>query len=619
MTLRISRPAALTSLALAMAAPYAHAEPVADTVVVTATRSPRALADVISDTVAISSEQIAQSGAGSIVDLLQRQRGIEIARNGGAGTASSVYIRGANSNQNIVLVDGVRIGSSTTGAANWSAIPLTAIDHIEIVYGPLSSLYGADALGGVIQIFTKKGQGAPAVTAFAGYGSDKTREIDATVSGATGGEHSFSYAISAGKEKSDGFSSTRPGSSSYNSDRDGYDKENASGQFGFQLAKGYEVGALFLHSKLESQYDNGPSPYNVRSDAKLDTAAVYAKAELLPFWNSLLQYSQSKDDGQNWGSAAASGYSLINTKQTDITWQNDVQIGADVLQLLYDHRKEEVETNTADSPLNRDRTTNSFAASYNARRGANLFNASVRRDKSVYGNKNTGSVGYGYNFTQALRATASYGTSFRAPTYNELYYPSFGNPANKPELGKNAEIGLRYDNGVNAISASYYHNRLTDLLVNTTPCPFGVANYAFGCAYNVNHALLEGVTLSAATQLAGINLAANIDLQDPKDETSDKRLARRAKKHGNVTADYGIGALKAGVELELSGDRFDDAANKNRLGGYGLVNLYATYAFTRDWSALVRWNNIGDKQYDLARNYATPGSKVFAGVRYGYK
>lgn len=138
MTFRISRPAAMTSLALAMAACYAHAEP-ADAVVVTATRSPQPLANVISDTITISAEQIAESGAGSIVDLLQRQRGIEIARNGGAGTASSVYIRGANSNQNIVLVDGVRIGSSTTGAANWSAIPLTAIDHIEIVYGPLSS------------------------------------------------------------------------------------------------------------------------------------------------------------------------------------------------------------------------------------------------------------------------------------------------------------------------------------------------------------------------------------------------------------------------------------------------------------------------------------------------
>jgi vitamin B12 transporter len=618
MTLRISRPATLTSLAFAMAACYAHAEPVTatDAVVVTATRTPQPLANVISDTITIGPEQIAAAGAGSIIDLLQRQRGIEIARNGGAGTASSVYIRGANSNQNIVLVDGVRIGSSTTGAANWSAIPLTAIDHIEIVYGPLSSLYGADAIGGVIQIFTKKGKGAPALTAFAGYGSDKTREADATLSGATGGEHSFNYAISAGKEKSDGFSATRPGSTSYNADRDGYDKENVSGQFGVQIAPGYEAGALFLHSKLESQYDSGASAYDVRSKAELETAAVYAKAKFLPNVDTLLQYAESQDKGQNWSSAAAAGYSRIDTKQTDITLQNDVRIGADVLQLLYDHRKEEVSTN-GDTALNRDRTTNAWAASYNARRGANLLNASIRRDNSVYGSKNTGSIGYGYDITSQLRATASYGTSFRAPTYNELYYSGYGNPANKPEQGKNAELGLRWDDGVNALSASYYHNRLTDLLVSTTPCPY--AGYKSSCVYNVNEALLEGVTIAGATRVAGVNLAANLDLQDPKDETSGKRLARRAKKHGNVTADYSIGALKTGVELEFSGDRFDDAANKNRLGGYGLVNLYATYSFTRDWSALVRWNNIGDKQYDLARFYATPGSKVFAGLRYGYK
>jgi len=620
MTSRISRPAALTSLALAMAACYAHAEstaPSADTVVVTATRSPQPLANVISDTITIGAEQIAESGAGSIVDLLQRQRGIEIARNGGAGAASSVYIRGANSNQNIVLVDGVRIGSSTTGAANWSAIPLTAIDHIEIVYGPLSSLYGADAIGGVIQIFTKKGRGAPAVTAFVGYGSDKTREADATLSGATGGEHSFSYAISAGKEKSDGFNATRPALASYNADRDGYDKENVSGQFGLQLAPGYEAGALFLNSKLDSQYDGGAAPYDVRSSARLETAAAYAKAKFVPYADTLLQYSESKDNGENWSSAAASGYSRIDTKQTDITLQNDVRIGDDVLQVLYDHRKEEVSTNGSDA-LNRDRSTNSWAASYNAHRGASLLSAAVRRDKSVYGSKTTGSLGYGYDITTQLRATASYGTSFRAPTYNELYYPGYSNPANKPEQGKNAEIGLRWDDGVNALSASYYHNRLTDMLVSVTPCPYtGVPKSS--CVYNVNKALLEGVTIAAATRLAGVNLGASLDLQDPKDETTGNRLQRRSKKHGNVTADYGIGAFKLGAELQLSGDRFDDAANKNRLGGYGLVNLYATYAIGSDWSALVRWNNIGDKQYDLARNYATPGSKVFAGIRYGYK
>ena len=621
MTSRTSRRAALASLALAMAAPSVHAESApatSSTVLVTATRSPQPLADVISDSVTIGAEQIAESGAGSVIDLLQRQRGIEVARNGGAGTSSTVFIRGANGNQNIVLVDGVRIGSSTTGAANWSAIPLTAIDRIEIVYGPLSSLYGADAIGGVIQIFTKTGKGAPSVTAFAGYGSDSTREFDASVSGATGGSNSFSYSISAGTEKSDGFSATRPGSSSYNADRDGYDKSNLAAQLRYQVANGYEVGALLLHSKLESRYDSGASAYDVRSEAELSNAAVFARARVLPGWTSLLQYSQSRDKGANWSSAAASGYSRIDSTQKGLTWQNDVLIGADVLQLLYDHREEEVSTNGS-ALLNRERSTNAFAASYNARRGAHLFNASARRDKSVYGGHNTGSIGYGYSFSNALRATASYGSSFRAPTYNELYYPAYGNPANRPEQGRNAEVGLRYDDGVHAIGASYYRNRLTDLLVNTNPCPFGVAEYKSGCAYNVNRAQLEGITAYGATRMLGVDLNASVDLQDPKDETTGQRLARRSKKHANLSAAYTVGALKGGVEVDLSGDRYDDAANKNRLGGYGLVNLFATYAFARDWSALVRWNNVGDKQYDLARNYATPGSKVFAGIRYGYK
>lgn len=622
MTLRIPRRAALAPLALAAmlaAASTVHAEPPPlSSVLVTASRTPQALADVISDSVTIDAGQIAAAGAGSIVDLLQRQRGIEVARNGGAGTSASVFIRGANGNQNIVLVDGVRIGSSTTGAANWSAIPLTAIDRIEIVYGPLSSMYGADAVGGVIQIFTKTGKGAPAPSAFAGVGSDRTREFDASVTGATGDAHGVRYSLSAGRETSDGFSATRPGSGSYNADRDGYDKKNAAAQLHYQLAQGYEVGALLMHSELDSQYDSGASAYDVRSQARLSNAAIFAKARLAPAWTSMLQYAQSRDHGANYSSAAAAGYSRIDSTQKQLTWQNALLIGVDVLQLLLDHRQEDVATNGA-AALNRGRSTISLAAAYNARRGAQLFNASVRRDNSAYGDNTTGAIGYGYNWSQALRATASYGSSFRAPTYNELYYPSYGNPANRPERGHNAEVGLHYDDGVNALGASYYRNRLSDLLVNTTPCPYGVSAYKFGCAYNVNRAQLEGLSIAGATRLFGIDLHASVDLQDPKDETSNLRLARRARQHANVDAAYRAGAFKGGVELDLSGDRYDDAANKNRLGGYGLVNLFATYAFSSDWSALIRWNNVGDKQYELARNYATPGARLFAGIRYGYE
>ncbi len=613
-THRITRPAAWTSLALAMATPSLHAEPTA-AVVITASRTPQALADTISDTITINAEQIAESGAGSIIDLLQRQRGIEIARNGGSGTSASVFLRGANSNQNIVLVDGVRIGSSTTGAANWSAIPLSAIDHIEIVYGPLSSLYGADAIGGVIQIFTRRGKGAATLSGSAGYGTDNTRAADAAIAGSVQG---FSYALSAGKEKSDGFSATRPGSSSYHPDKDGYDRQNAAARLGWEWAEGQEIGTQLMHGSLRSQYDNGASAFDVRSIAALNSAAVFSHNQILPNWLSAVQYAQTRDDGATYSSAAASGYSKINTRQSTLSWQNDITVGSDVLQLLYERRKEEVLTNgyVLTEPQ---RVTNAIAASYSARRGAQLVNASIRRDRSLYGTKHTGALGYGYYLSADLRASASYGTSFRAPTYNELYYPAYGNPANQPEQGKNAEIGLHYTHGSSALHANYYRNRITDLLVNTSPCPYGTAAYKFGCAYNVNHALLAGLTLSASQQLGAFTFAASGDWQDPKDETSGKRLARRSRQHGNLTADYHAAGWKAGIEVVLSGDRYDDAANKSRLAGYGLVNLYASYQLDRDWTALVRWNNVGDKQYDLARNYSTPMGKVFAGIRYGYQ
>ena len=623
MTSPVSLHAALTSFALAIAAPSAFAQAAADkaadSIIVTATRSPQLASEVLSDTVLIGPDEIARFGAGSLTDLLQRQRGIEVARNGGPGTVASVFIRGANSNQNIVFVDGVRIGSATSGAANWSAIPLSAIDHVEIVYGPLSTLYGADAIGGVVQVFTKKGAGAPRVTAFVGAGSDRTRAYDASVAGATGGEHGVSYSLGAGKEKSDGFSATKPGNFSYNPDSDGYNKESAAGQVVLQLAKGHEIGLVLLHSRLDAQYDNGASAYDARSLQYLDNVALFAHDQFLPNWNSQVQLAQAQDKSGTNSSAAASGKSQLDTKQTDISWQNDIRIGGDTLQILLDHRKEEVVSSSTPA-LARERSTASLATAYSLKRDRQLASFSLRNDdSSQYGSTTTGAAAYGYRFTGALRASASFGTSFRAPTFNELYYPGYGVAGNQPEKGRNLETGLHFDDGTSQLSAVYYHNRVNDLLVTAPVCPIEAATHLYGCAYNIDKALLEGLTLSARRQLGHFNVSGNVDLQDPRDETTDRQLARRAKKHANLAVEYGSGALAAGVELQLSGRRFDDAANKNTLGGYGLLNLFATYQVAPDWSVLLRWNNAADKQYELARTYATAGSKVFAGLRYGIK
>lgn len=617
MTSPVPTQAAFAALALAFAAPAAVAQATAiDSVIVTASRTPQLASEVISDTLTISAQDIANAGVGSLTELLQRQRGIEITGNGGPGTNSSVLLRGAAANQSIVLVDGVRIGSVSGGAASWNAIPLSAIDHIEIVYGPLSTLYGADAIGGVIHLFTKKGKGAPAVTAFVGGGSDATYEADAAISGGT---DKVSYSLSVGKELSEGFSSTRKGSSSFNPDDDGYNRKSAAGQVAVQLAPGHEIGGVFLYSDTVADYDSGS--FDAYSTQRQSTIAAYSRNRILPNWTMYVQAAQSRDKSGSFYAPGPFGGSQIDSTQTMFTWQNDIRIGADNLQLLAEHRKEEADGNNTD--LNRERNTRSFAATYSLKRGPHLVNLGARTDdSSQYGTHNTGSVGYGYRIIQALRVNASYGTSFRAPTFNELYYSGYGNEANRPEEGRNKEIGLHYDDGTTQLAATYFHNKLTDLLVNTVPCPLASTpedDYRWGCAYNVNRGVLEGLTLSAQRAFGPFTVSANADFQDPRDETTGKSLQRRARRHANVTVEYTNGPLAGGVEWHLSSSRFDDAANRNRLAGYGTVNLFATYQLARDWSVLVRWNNIADRNYELARYYQTAGSTAFAGVRYGFK
>ncbi len=600
----------------------------ASSVVITAGRQTQAAKDVLADNVVITAEDIAKSGAASIVDLLQQQRGIEISRNGGPGTTASVFMRGGNNAQNVVLIDGVRIGSSTTGGATWSSIPLSQIDRIEVVYGPLSSLYGADAMGGVIQIFTKKGTGEISPTVSAGLGSYGTRKLQAGITGSVASNLSLS--LSVAREESDGFSATKPGiGSGYNADKDGYKMDSFNGRLVWEISKGYELGVSVLNSRNDAQYDAGATKddHNI---GKLETVAVFSRGKFTDLWSASLQVAQTADKGFSTGF----GSSQIDTRQDSISFQNDIRIGKDVLQLVAETREEKVDSISSGFPTQgingTKRRTNSFAASYVFKQDAHLASASIRNDRSSqYGSNTTGSIAYGYRLSDALRVNASYGTSFRAPTYNELYYPGYGVAINRPEKAKNAEIGVYFEQGDTQLSAVYYQNKATDLLVyvsgfdaqNRPYCPASV-DYTYGCASNVNKATLSGLTVGGTTRFADLTLRGSIDIQDPKDDTLGKRLARRSKLHGTLAVEYVLQkTAKIGVETIYSGDRYDDAANSNSrlLRSYNLLNLYATYEVAKNTTVLARWNNALNKDYELARNYATAGSNVFVGVNYGFK
>jgi vitamin B12 transporter len=578
-------------------------------VVVTAARTPQKISDVLSDTVIITAEDIERSNQTSLVDLLQGQRGMEITRNGGRGASASVFLRGASNQQSIVLIDGVRTGSATTGGATWSNIPLDQIDRIEIVYGPLSSLYGADAMGGVVQIFTKKGSPAFSASASAAIGSDDLRKLDAAVSGSSRGVR---YALNASHEEAAGFSSRKPGTFGYNPDHDGYERTSVGGQIDTELAQGHDLGLSLQRSRLDAEYD-GSANFNDRLVQHLETYSLWSTNKLADNWTSRAQVSQSADKTENI--SAFAGH--FDTKQQQISWQNDVTVFADdLLQVILERRREEVDSST-DYPV-RARATNSVATAYQLRRGAHLGSISVRNDdNSEFGSHTTGSIGYGYRITDALRANASYGTSFRAPTFNESFFPGYGVPANQPEKGRNAEIGLTYSAGDTQWNAVYFRNRITDLIVFAAPCP--VPGYAFGCAYNVNQAELTGISLGGSHTAGNLTYRASIDLQDPEDRTTGNTLARRAKKRGTFGIDYAAGASSAGVEVVLSGERFDNASNTARLPGYGVTNLHASHDIARNWTVFARWNNVFDKNYELARGYATEGSGGFVGVRYQMK
>lgn len=611
-------PLALCPLFLALFGQAAlAADAPTQSVLVTASRSAQPVSDVLLDHEIITGQEIRRAGFSSIAELLQKKRGVEIVSNGGPGNNASVFLRGGDVKQTVVLVDGVRVGSSTTGAATWANLPLAQIDRIEIVYGPLSSLYGADAVAGVVQIFTKPGSTYLEPTAAIGFGSNSRRTADVGISGSSGGDKAVRFSLGLAHDKTDGFSASQPGSGpfTFHPDRDGHSRRSASGQLGWKLTPQHEVSASFLTSRLDAQFDAGPD-YDDRSLEKLENVAINLKSQFLPGWSSQVQLSRSADRS---ATDASFGASEFDTVRRHVSWQNDLKLGSDVLQLIFEHKRERVES--SESALQRTRTTRSIGTSYQLRRGAHSASFGLRHDDSTqYDGRTTGSIGYGYRINPDWRIGGSYGTSFRAPAFNELYFPGFGLAGNQPERGRNAEINLHYAKGGHTLTASWFHNRVRNLLVFTPVCPVEAATHPFGCAFNINASLVQGLSLGASTRLKQFVLKGSLDWQDPEDETTGQRLARRARSHGSMTLEYQPDSrLLLGAEAIFSGNRFDDAANRNRLGGYSVLNLFGSYQISQRWAVTARWNNIGSKQYELSRFYNVDRSNGFIGLRYGEK
>jgi len=585
-------------------------------VVITATREPEAIGRSTADIVVIDTETIRNIRADSVEDLIRRVAGIQVVRNGGPGQSSGFFIRGSSTNSTVVLVDGVRVGSATLGQAEFEAFSLAQIERIEVLRGPASSLYGADAVGGVVQIFTRRGEGAPRWSAAAEVGGYRSFRSDVAASGGTG---AWDYALSLGREQSDGVSALAPGDQfgQFNPDRDGFKRDSGSLRLGFTPAPGHRIGVHLLETRLNAQYDateppffDDPSP-DFRNRLVTRVASIDYRGKPSSAWTTTLQLSSVVDDLTSGGNIQ----SRFVTRREQATWQNALVLDAgQQLLLAYEHVDERA--NADAFPSEQARHNDAGVLGYSGAFGDHSLQADVRRDQSsVYGGTTTGRVGYAFAAGAGVKLRALAGTTFRAPTFNDLAFPGFGVPTIQPERGRSFEVGASWQGDAATVSATLYRNRVHDLIVfepDRTFCPPDPA-YDFGCAANRQRARLQGATLAATGRWRDLDLRANVDFLDATDEDTGQRLPRRAAHQESAAVDYIAGAWRVGASGLFVGSRPDAGIV---LGGYAVFDLRVAWQPRREWQLEARLANALDRTVEPVRDYRGLGRQAWLGVRY---
>lgn len=611
-------------IGLALTPVYANENITLEDVVVTATRTPQPRESVIANVTVIDKAEIQRSGQSSLVELLQRQPGLEITNNGGAGKLSGIFIRGANSDHIVVLIDGIRINSATSGTTAFENLPVDLIDRIEVLHGPATSLYGQDAIGGVIQIFTKKGAGNPKHYAGIGYGSYNTKKAQ---TGAYGSVNDTRYAIGVSSHVTDGFSAFKTKDPNL-SDHDGYRNLSVTGSLSHQLTDEHEFGLQFLHSKGKTDFDNRFNNYafdpSYRDHAQLEqlSYSIYTKNQLTNIWLSTFKLGQGMDEYTNYTGPSAYvpiGRSQFRTKQHQLSWQHEFTLPVGVITGAYDRLEERLESTTRYDQTSRN--NDGFYLGYLATIQNHTIHANYRSDhNSVFGTNDTQSLAYGYQLNDHWRSSVSYGKAFKVPSFNFLYFPGSNNPNLTPEKSDNVEVSLYYEQLNTTASVTVYQNKVRDLILSDISTGF--------TPFNVNKATLEGITLAANHEIEGWHIAGSVDIQSPRDKESGNLLPRRAHRHAKANIAYQANKLRVGAEVQSSSKRYNDAENNQTLAGYTLFNLTSEYVFNPQWKLQARFNNVFDKTYALAFEgdpttsgyiYNNAGSNLFVNIRWESK
>ena len=606
-----------------------------DPVIVTATRTAITVDDALSSVTVITRADIERLQPVSVIDLLTGLPGVNFTQSGGLGQQSSLFLRGTNSTHTLVLIDGVRIGSVTAGLASLEQIPVEQIERIEIVRGPRSSLYGADAIGGVIQIFTRHGQAdggiAPSLSMTAG-----SHGLFGSEAGLSGGDAHAWYNVSLGGEYTSGFPGCKFGAAEANGGNgagcfvddlrdDAYRNWNGSANAGYRWDNGTELAFTWLRSKNDVEYAGSPYGGNDAVNEQR-VAGVRLSFSPLDIWKVTLNAGQSKDLATTYyqGTYFGTYYPLAqtgfyNSRRNQYSWQNDIELASNqLLTVGVDYQQERLDSSTGYLADNRNDT--GTYVQYQGTFGRNELQASVRHDdNSQYGGHDTGALAWGYSFDHDLRLMASYGTAFHAPTFNDLYYPPFfgtpsANPDLKPEKSRSGELGLSQKLGSWNWALNAYQTDIDDLILLDPS-----QNYV---PFNVSKARIRGLEGQLGANLGGWQVQGYLTLQQPKDDggaadaNSGHLLPRRPERTARIDVDRRFGDFGVGTTWYVAGRSYDDAANLNRLGGYSTLALRASWHFTADWQVEAKLANAFDKEYETVYYYNQPGRTWYLTLRY---
>ncbi len=527
-------------------------------------------------------------------------------------------MRGASSSQVLVLVDGIKVNSATLGLAAMQHLPISQVERIEVVRGPRSGLYGSEAIGGVIQVFTKKGAKQNKVSGSVAIGSNKTR--NSSVSLSTSANNSW-LNLSASEEKTDGINSREPYSvygvpaPVNESDRDGYRRDTINFGFGHDFDNGYDAQITVLESHGATQFDGA---YQNETDFKQRVISSKLSGPINNKVKLSATIGTALDDKESFKDGAFASRFTTNHKSASV--QADISLKEDnALVLGFDWQKDKVSGSTdyaVKSRINR-----AVFASYQGLVGQNRFEASLRRDDNEqYGNKVTGSFSVGHEFSSGLLLSGTFGTAFKAPTFNDLYFPPDGNADLKPEKSKNYEIGLSKNLKHGNLGLRLFKNNI-DQMISWAPAPTPTNPYRWSPS-NVDSVNIEGVELEIGQKVVGWDVKANTTYLQAKSNSGfnkGKYLTYRPRQALNIDASRKFGKLRLGSSLHAETKRYTDAGNTDKLGGFTTVDVYADYQIAKDWSVGAKIGNLLDKDYQSNKSYHQDGVNGLLTISYSPK